>query len=134
MTIQEKLPEAELDVMLSLWKDTQPVRTARILEALQARRTWTASTLKVVLGRLVEKGRSPAGSRLDVVHRKSSAHEAGGQGVGGCDARGPLYIVPCSGFRRGVPKARDGRSAAALFRQFTQETHCGAGAGERAVR
>ena len=51
-----KLPEAELDVMLALWSFSQPVRTARILEALQARRTWTASTLKVVLGRLVEKG------------------------------------------------------------------------------
>ena len=45
-----KLPEAELDVMLALWSFSQPVRTARILEALQARRTWTASTLKVVLG------------------------------------------------------------------------------------
>ena len=51
-----KLPEAELDVMQALWSFSQPVRTARILEALQARRTWTASTLKVVLGRLVEKG------------------------------------------------------------------------------
>ena len=45
-----KLPEAELDVMQALWSFSQPVRTARILEALQARRTWSASTLKVVLG------------------------------------------------------------------------------------
>lgn len=51
-----KLPDAELDVMLTLWALEQPVRTARILTELQARRTWTASTLKVVLGRLVEKG------------------------------------------------------------------------------
>lgn len=29
----EKLPEAELDVMLALWTHTQPVRTARLLEA-----------------------------------------------------------------------------------------------------
>ncbi len=42
-----KLPEAELDVMQAMWSFSQPVRTARILEALQA---------KVVLGRLVEKG------------------------------------------------------------------------------
>ena len=28
----EKLPEAELDVMLALWTHTQPVRTARLLE------------------------------------------------------------------------------------------------------
>ena len=51
-----KLPDAELDVMLTLWTLEQPVRTSCILTELQARRTWTASTLKVVLGRLVEKG------------------------------------------------------------------------------
>lgn len=27
----ERLPEAELDVMLALWTHTQPVRTARLL-------------------------------------------------------------------------------------------------------
>ena len=41
----EKLPEAELDVMLALWTHTQPVRTARLLE----------DTLKVLLGRLADK-------------------------------------------------------------------------------
>lgn len=51
-----KLPDAELDVMLTLWALEQPARTALILARLQVRRAWTASTLKVVLGRLVEKG------------------------------------------------------------------------------
>ena len=56
MTCTEKLPEAELDVMTVLWEFHEPVRTARILERLQGRRGWTLSTLKVILGRLVDKG------------------------------------------------------------------------------
>ena len=51
----EKLPEAELDVMLALWTHTRPVRTARLLEDL-ADRAWSPSTLKVLLGRLADKG------------------------------------------------------------------------------
>ena len=51
----EKLPEAELDVMLALWTHTRPVRTARLLEDL-ADRAWSPSTLKVLLRRLSDKG------------------------------------------------------------------------------
>lgn len=51
----EKLPEAELDVMLALWTHTRPVRTALLLEDL-ADRAWSPSTLKVLLGRLADKG------------------------------------------------------------------------------
>ena len=50
----EKLPEAELDVMLALWTHTQPVRTARLLEDL-ADKAWSLSTLKVLQGRLADK-------------------------------------------------------------------------------
>ena len=52
--VQERLPEAELDVMLALWTHTQPVRTARLLEDL-ADKAWSLSTLKVLLGRLADK-------------------------------------------------------------------------------
>lgn len=52
----EKLPEAELDVMLALWRHTAPVRTAVLLAELNEEHTWTLPTLKVLLGRLVEKG------------------------------------------------------------------------------
>lgn len=52
----ERLPEAELDVMLALWQFDGPVRTARILEAVSARHSWTLPTLKVLLGRLVARG------------------------------------------------------------------------------
>ena len=54
--IFEKLPEAELDVMLALWKFPEPVRTSVLLGKLNQRRSWTLSTLKVLLGRLVERG------------------------------------------------------------------------------
>lgn len=55
-TQQERLPQAELDVMLCLWRYTQPVRTARLMEDLQPTRGWTLSTLKALLARLEEKG------------------------------------------------------------------------------
>ena len=51
----EKLPEAELDVMLCLWRHTRPVRTAQILQELAPDRAWSLSTLKVLLGRLTDK-------------------------------------------------------------------------------
>ncbi|MEF9969406.1 MAG: BlaI/MecI/CopY family transcriptional regulator [Ruthenibacterium sp.] len=51
----EKLPEAELDVMLCLWRYQTPVRTAQIFADLAPHRDWTLSTLKVLLARLVEK-------------------------------------------------------------------------------
>ena len=70
-----KLPEAELDVMLALWEFTQPARTACILEKVQARRAWTVSTLKVVLGRLVEKGfvEETRQGRFTLCRKKSTA-------------------------------------------------------------
>lgn len=52
----EKLPEAELDVMLALWRFREPVRTSVLLGELNHHRSWTLSTLKVLLGRLAEKG------------------------------------------------------------------------------
>ena len=52
----EKLPEAELEVMLALWRFAEPVRTARVLEVLYGHKGWTLSTLKVLLTRLADKG------------------------------------------------------------------------------
>ena len=54
--VQERLTAAELDIMLCLWKYTEPVRTAHLLADLQPIHSWTLSTLKVLLGRLEEKG------------------------------------------------------------------------------
>lgn len=52
----EKLPDAERDVMLALWRYRSPVRTSQILEDVRDARGWSLSTLKVLLGRLADKG------------------------------------------------------------------------------
>lgn len=52
----EKLPDAELDVMLALWRYRSPVRTSQILGDVRDARNWSLSTLKVLLGRLADKG------------------------------------------------------------------------------
>lgn len=52
----EKLPDAELDVMLALWRYRSPVRTSQILGDVRDARNWSVSTLKVLLGRLADKG------------------------------------------------------------------------------
>ena len=51
-----RLPESELEVMLALWRNSQPVRTSELLQQLLKTHSWTLSTLKVLLGRLEEKG------------------------------------------------------------------------------
>ena len=53
---QIRLPESELEVMLALWRNTVPVRTSELLRQLSWTHSWTLSTLKVLLGRLEEKG------------------------------------------------------------------------------
>lgn len=52
----ERLPDAERDVMLVLWKYHSPVRTVRIWQDVSQTHDWTLSTLKVLLGRLTDKG------------------------------------------------------------------------------
>lgn len=51
-----KLPDSELAVMQVLWLHSEPMRTAQIMQELCADYHWTLSTVKVLLGRLVEKG------------------------------------------------------------------------------
>lgn len=49
-----KLPESELEIMLVIWKHSEPVRTSCIMAEIN--REWTQSTVKALLSRLVEKG------------------------------------------------------------------------------
>lgn len=56
MTHPITLPESELEVMLCLWRHTQPVRTAQLWQEVSAQKQWTLSTLKVLLSRLEQKG------------------------------------------------------------------------------
>lgn len=53
---QQKLPEAELDIMLVLWEADKPLKAAEILDRLSAKRDWTLSTVYSMLDRLCERG------------------------------------------------------------------------------
>ena len=52
----ERLHDAELDIMLAVWKTEDPVSSTWILEQLQNKREWALSTLMTVLSRLTKKG------------------------------------------------------------------------------
>lgn len=54
--IMKKLGEAELEIMLVIWKADIPVTSSFILKELQERRKWQLSTLMTSLSRLVNKG------------------------------------------------------------------------------
>lgn len=51
----DSLPESELEVMLTLWRYRTPMRTSRILQDISHDKSWTLSTLKVLLARLEQK-------------------------------------------------------------------------------
>ncbi|MEG0180153.1 MAG: BlaI/MecI/CopY family transcriptional regulator [Oscillospiraceae bacterium] len=54
MNEDKRLPDSELEVMLELWRHDDAVRTSDILASLD--NGWALATLKVLLGRLVERG------------------------------------------------------------------------------
>lgn len=55
MTDDIRISEAEFDIMGVLWVDA-PLSAAEIAARLPARRTWSPTTVKTMLSRLVEKG------------------------------------------------------------------------------
>ena len=52
----ERLPEAELDVMLTLWRERKPMTVGEIVKRLSGVRTWKSATVHVLLDRLGERG------------------------------------------------------------------------------
>lgn len=52
----KRLPDAELEIMLVIWKTGKPVSSSYILDQLQGKRNWALATLMTVLSRLVDKG------------------------------------------------------------------------------
>lgn len=52
----KRLPDAELEIMLTVWKADAPVSSSYILERLSDKRGWALATLMTVLARLAEKG------------------------------------------------------------------------------
>ena len=51
-----RLPDAELDVMLVLWNSDKPLKASAIMELLEGKRDWSMSTLHVLLARMSERG------------------------------------------------------------------------------
>lgn len=52
----DRLPDAELDVMLVLWDEDRPMKTSKILERLNWEKNWSISTLQSLLSRLSDRG------------------------------------------------------------------------------
>ncbi|MDR9855618.1 BlaI/MecI/CopY family transcriptional regulator [Paenibacillus sp. VCA1] len=52
----KRLPDAELEVMLVIWKTGQSLNSSYILDQLRDKRNWSLPTLMTVLARLTEKG------------------------------------------------------------------------------
>ncbi len=51
----ERLPDAELDIMLVLWDADKPLAKSKITELLKDKRNWSVSTVQVLLTRLTNK-------------------------------------------------------------------------------
>ncbi|WP_339191841.1 BlaI/MecI/CopY family transcriptional regulator [Paenibacillus sp. FSL E2-0230] len=52
----KRLPDAELEIMLVIWRAESWVSSSYILNQLGDKRKWALATLMTVLSRLVEKG------------------------------------------------------------------------------
>jgi BlaI family penicillinase repressor len=70
-----RITQAEWDVMEVVW-DRAPVPASTIVEALEAKRRWTLTTVRTLLRRLVDKGalhQAPDGKRFLYSARVSRA-------------------------------------------------------------
>lgn len=52
----DRLPDAELDVMLVLWNTIESLKTSQIAEVLNEQKNWSMSTVQSLLARLAERG------------------------------------------------------------------------------
>ncbi len=52
----KKLGDAELEIMMALWEESEPVTSGHILERIRGKRNWALSTLMASLERLADKG------------------------------------------------------------------------------
>lgn len=56
MSAFERLPDAELEVMLALWAADGPMKVAELRAALAPAHAWQKATVQVLLDRLVHRG------------------------------------------------------------------------------
>lgn len=52
----EKLPEAELDIMKIIWRESTPLKASEIVKLLADKYSWKVPTAHVLLTRLANKG------------------------------------------------------------------------------
>ncbi len=52
----DRIPEAELEIMLVLWHADGPITVGEITKRLSGTKTWKTATVHVLLGRLEERG------------------------------------------------------------------------------
>ncbi|WP_141502365.1 BlaI/MecI/CopY family transcriptional regulator [Paenibacillus luteus] len=52
----KRLPDAELEIMLVIWRNGQLVSSSYILDQLRDKRKWSLPSLMTVLARLIDKG------------------------------------------------------------------------------
>lgn len=53
---EQRLPDAEFDVMQTIWDQEPPVTTALLMEKMGAARGWKVQTVVTLLARLTERG------------------------------------------------------------------------------
>ena len=56
MKKKQRLGDAELEIMMVLWRATEPVTAKDVLERLPKRRAWVLPSLMASLAKLCEKG------------------------------------------------------------------------------
>lgn len=52
----QKLPDAEFDIMQTIWDQEPPVTTSRLMELIGHERGWKIQTVVTLLARLTERG------------------------------------------------------------------------------
>ena len=52
----KRLPDAEFEIMRTIWQYKPPMSTNQIISCLDSDNTWKAQTVLTLLGRLIEKG------------------------------------------------------------------------------
>ncbi|WP_394266857.1 BlaI/MecI/CopY family transcriptional regulator [Anaerotignum sp.] len=52
----QKLPDTELEIMQTIWKERKILSTSEIKEKLEESRPWNVSALQTLLNRLIDRG------------------------------------------------------------------------------
>jgi len=56
MISKKRLPDAEFEIMKTIWRSELPITTLQIMERLDSSKKWKSQTVLTMLVRLIEKG------------------------------------------------------------------------------